>query len=229
MAVYNFREIETKWQKYWEENEVYKTSNLSQKPKYYILDMFPYPSGEGLHVGHPLGYIVSDIVSRYHRLKGFNVLHPMGFDSFGLPAEQYAIRTEQHPAITTATNISRYKEQLRALGFSYDWSREIRTSDPAYYKWTQWIFKLIYNSWYNNNSSQAEPVETLIEILEKGGNAAVNAACDSDTPSITAEEWKGYTEKEKASFLLKYRLAYLADTVVNWCPKLGKVLSNDEV
>ena len=229
MADYNFRELESKWQRYWEENDVYRTSNLSEKPKYYILDMFPYPSGAGLHVGHPLGYIASDIVARYKRLRGFNVLHPMGFDSFGLPAEQYAIQTGQHPAVTTETNINRYKEQLKALGLSYDWSREIRTGDPSFYKWTQWIFKLIYNSWYNNTSNQAEPIEALIEILEKEGNAAINAACDSDTPLITAKEWREYTEKEKEALLIKYRLTYLSDSTVNWCPALGTVLSNDEV
>jgi len=229
MVDYNFREIETKWQRYWEENEVYRTPNLSEKPKYYILDMFPYPSGAGLHVGHPLGYIASDIIARYKRLRGFNVLHPMGFDSFGLPAEQYAIQTGQHPAVTTAANINRYKEQLKSLGLSYDWTREIQTSDPSFYKWTQWIFQLIYNSWYNKASDRAEPIELLIEILEKEGNASIDAACDDDTPLITAEEWSDCTEKEQASFLLKYRLAYLSDTAVNWCPALGTVLSNDEV
>ncbi|GAB4239309.1 MAG: leucine--tRNA ligase [Ekhidna sp.] len=229
MAEYNFREIEQRSQKKWQEQEVYKVSNNSEKPKYYILDMFPYPSGAGLHVGHPLGYIASDIVSRYKRLKGFNVLHPMGFDSFGLPAEQYAIQTGQHPAVTTDQNIKRYKEQLRALGFSYDWSRELRTSDPSFYKWTQWIFKLIYNSWYNNATDKAEHIDTLITLLEKEGNKNIDAACDADTPVISAEDWNNYSEKEKQLFLLKYRLTYQAETTVNWCPALGTVLSNDEV
>ncbi|WP_462249971.1 leucine--tRNA ligase [Ekhidna sp.] len=229
MAEYNFKEVESKWQKQWEESNLYKVSNISDKPKYYVLDMFPYPSGAGLHVGHPLGYIASDIVSRYKRLKGFNVLHPMGFDSFGLPAEQYAIQTGQHPAITTDDNIARYKEQLKALGFSYDWSRELRTSDPSFYKWTQWIFKLIFNSWYNNNTDKAEPIETLIAKLNESGNQELNAACDEDTPAITAEEWNNYSEKEQQLLLLKYRLTYQAETTVNWCPALGTVLSNDEV
>lgn len=229
MAGYSFQEIEKKWQQYWDDQQIYKVTNSSDKPKYYILDMFPYPSGAGLHVGHPLGYIASDILARYKRLKGFNVLHPMGFDSFGLPAEQYAIQTGQHPAVTTKKNIDRYKEQLRALGFSYDWSREIQTSDPTYYKWTQWIFGLIYNSWYNSRSDKAEPIETLIAELSKEGNQMIQAACDEDTPTITAEEWNGYSDKEKHYFLLKYRLTYLAETTVNWCPALGTVLSNDEV
>ncbi|WP_425391338.1 leucine--tRNA ligase [Ekhidna sp.] len=229
MAEYNFRDIEKKWQAYWNEQKVYEVSNESDKPKYYIMDMFPYPSGAGLHVGHPLGYIASDIVARYKRLNGFNVLHPMGFDSFGLPAEQYAIQTGQHPAKTTEENINRYKEQLKALGFSYDWSRELRTSDPSFYKWTQWIFKLIYNSWYNNQTDKAEPIKSLIEILSKEGNASIDAACDADTPIITANEWNNYSEKEQQLFLLKYRLTYLAETTVNWCPALGTVLSNDEV
>lgn len=229
MADYPFQAIEKKWQKQWQEDKVYEVTDNPDKPKYFVLDMFPYPSGAGLHVGHPLGYIASDIVSRYKRLKGYNVLHPMGFDSFGLPAEQYAIQTGQHPAITTENNIARYKEQLRALGFSYDWSREIRTSDPSFYKWTQWIFKLIYQSWYNYGSDKAEPIETLIALLEKNGNHEINAACDEDTPAITSDEWLGFSQKEKENFLLKYRLAYLAETTVNWCPALGTVLSNDEV
>ncbi|MEQ9230416.1 MAG: DUF559 domain-containing protein, partial [Cyclobacteriaceae bacterium] len=229
MAEYNFQEIEQKWQQDWKDKELYKVPNQSDKPKYYILDMFPYPSGAGLHVGHPLGYIASDIVARYKRLKGFNVLHPQGYDSFGLPAEQYAIQTGQHPAITTETNIKRYREQLDSLGFSYDWSREVRTSDPSFYKWTQWIFKLIYNSWYNQESDKAEPIENLISVLEKEGNATIKAVCDDDTPVISADSWKGYSEKEKEQFLSKYRLTYLAETTVNWCPALGTVLSNDEV
>lgn len=229
MAEYNFQDIEKKWQQYWKDHKVYEVTNSSEKPKYYILDMFPYPSGAGLHVGHPLGYIASDIVGRYKRLKGFNVLHPMGFDSFGLPAEQYAIQTGQHPALTTEQNISRYKEQLEALGFSYDWSREVRTSDPSFYKWTQWIFKLIYNSWYNQASDKAEPIETLVEMLENDGNANVKAACDVDTPAITANDWNAWDENQRQQFLLNYRLTYQAETTVNWCPALGTVLSNDEV
>ncbi len=229
MAEYNFQEIEKKWQQRWEEYNIYQVQNKSSKPKYYILDMFPYPSGAGLHVGHPLGYIASDIVGRFKRLSGFNVLHPMGFDSFGLPAEQYAIQTGQHPAITTENNINRYKEQLRSLGFSYDWSRELRTSDPSFYKWTQWIFKLIYNSWYNQSSDKAETIERLVDILEKEGNKDILAACNEDTPIISADEWNSFSEKEKEDFLLKYRLTYLAETTVNWCPALGTVLSNDEV
>ena len=229
MAAYDFRAQEKKWQEYWEDNNSYKTEINEDLPKYYVLDMFPYPSGAGLHVGHPLGYIATDVVSRYKRLKGFNVLHPMGFDSFGLPAEQYAIQTGQHPAITTETNINRYKEQLRSLGFSYDWSREVRTSDPSFYQWTQWIFKLIYNSWYNKTTDKAEPIESLIAILDKDGNERVHAACDENTPRVSAEEWLGYSAEEKDSFLAKYRLTYLSETSVNWCPALGTVLSNDEV
>ncbi len=229
MMEYDFLLIEKKWQKYWEDKKTYQVSHHSSKPKYYILDMFPYPSGAGLHVGHPLGYIASDIVSRYKRLKGFNVLHPMGFDSFGLPAEQYAIQTGQHPAITTEKNIKRYKEQLRALGFSYDWSRELRTSDPSFYKWTQWIFKLIYASWYSQKEDKALPIESLIQILEKRGNKEIQAAATSGTPIITAADWNSYTKKEQEIFLLNYRLAYLAETTVNWCPKLGTVLANDEI
>lgn len=229
MAEYNFQEIEKKWQAYWSDQKIYKVPNQSDKPKYYILDMFPYPSGAGLHVGHPLGYIASDIVARYKRLNGYNVLHPMGFDSFGLPAEQYAIQTGQHPAVTTEQNITRYKEQLKALGFSYDWSREVRTSDPKFYKWTQWIFKLIYNSWYDNKEDKARHIDELVAILEKEGNQNIDAACDEDTPVISPDDWNSYSEKEKQLFLLKYRLTYQAETTVNWCPALGTVLSNDEV
>ncbi|MEP5105785.1 MAG: leucine--tRNA ligase [Ekhidna sp.] len=229
MAEYSFQEIERKWQQYWKDEKVYEVSNGSDKPKYYIMDMFPYPSGAGLHVGHPLGYIASDIVARFKRLNGYNVLHPMGFDSFGLPAEQYAIQTGQHPSITTDENIARYKEQLQALGFSYDWSRELRTSDPKFYKWTQWIFKLIYNSWYNTESDKAEHIDTLVAALATDGNADIKAACDEDTPTITADDWNGFSEKDKQLFLLKYRLTYQAETTVNWCPALGTVLSNDEV
>lgn len=229
MSEYSHREIEQKWQQYWQANETYKVSNNAEQPKFYVLDMFPYPSGAGLHVGHPLGYIASDIYSRYKRLKGFNVLHPMGFDSFGLPAEQYAIQTGQHPAITTEQNIARYIEQLRNLGLSYDWSREVRTSDPSYYKWTQWIFRELFNSWYNNDTDQAESIDTLTEQFSQSGNSSVNAPCDEDTPSFTAAEWNAWSEEEQYKMTLKYRLTYVADATVNWCAGLGSVLSNDEV
>ncbi|WKN43219.1 leucine--tRNA ligase [Tunicatimonas pelagia] len=229
MADYNFREIENKWQQHWRDNNIYQVSADPTRPKYYVLDMFPYPSGAGLHVGHPLGYIASDIVSRYKRLKGFNVLHPMGFDSFGLPAEQYAIQTGQHPAITTAQNIERYKEQLGNLGFSFDWSREVQTSSPDFYRWTQWIFMQLFQSWFNQKTNQAEPIESLITQFEQNGNTSVNAACDEDTLAFTAEEWSNSSEAEQQKMLLNYRLTYLADTVVNWCPGLGTVLANDEV
>ena len=226
---YNHQEIEAYWQDYWAEHQTFKAQNNSTKPKYYVLDMFPYPSGAGLHVGHPLGYISSDIVARYKRHKGFNVLHPQGYDSFGLPAEQYAIQTGQHPALTTAKNIARYREQLDKLGFSFDWSREVKTSDPAYYRHTQWIFAQLFNSWYNNETDKAEPIETLVALFEKGGNVGVSAPCDEDTPTFTAEQWKAFTEGEQQRILLKYRLTYLAETEVNWCPGLGTVLANDEV
>nr|WP_314677525.1 class I tRNA ligase family protein [uncultured Capnocytophaga sp.] len=226
---YNHKEIEAYWQAYWAEHQTFKSVNDYNKPKYYVLDMFPYPSGAGLHVGHPLGYIASDIVARYKRHKGFNVLHPQGYDSFGLPAEQYAIQTGQHPALTTAQNIARYREQLDKIGFSFDWSREVKTSDPAYYRHTQWIFIQLFNSWYNNETDKAEPIDTLIALFEKEGNAKVNAACDDDTPSFTAEEWKAFSEADKQRILLKYRLTYLAETEVNWCPALGTVLANDEI
>jgi leucyl-tRNA synthetase len=229
MSEYSHRELEKKWQEHWDSNGTFQVTNESGLPKYYVLDMFPYPSGAGLHVGHPLGYIASDIYSRYKRLKGFNVLHPMGFDSFGLPAEQYAIQTGQHPAITTEQNITRYIEQMKNLGFSYDWSREVRTSDPDYYKWTQWIFMELFGSWYNNDTQKAEPIELLVEVFEKEGNKSVNAPCDEDTPAFTAEEWNAWTEEEKYKITLKYRLTYVADATVNWCPGLGSVLSNDEV
>ncbi|WKN30711.1 leucine--tRNA ligase [Porifericola rhodea] len=229
MAEYDFRQIEKKWQKYWKENKIYKVEVDTSKPKYYVLDMFPYPSGAGLHVGHPLGYIASDIVSRYKRLKGYNVLHPMGFDAFGLPAEQYAIQTGQHPAITTEQNISRYKEQLDNIGFSFDWDKEVQTSNPNYYKWTQWIFLQLFHSWYNKATDKAEPIEELISLFEKEGNQNLEAACDEDTPSFTAEAWKAMSEDEQQHMLLKYRLTYVSDTVVNWCPELGTVLANDEV
>ncbi len=226
---YNHKEIEAYWQAYWAEHQSYKSVNDFSKPKYYVLDMFPYPSGAGLHVGHPLGYIASDIVARYKRHQGFNVLHPQGYDSFGLPAEQYAIQTGQHPALTTAQNIARYREQLDKIGFSFDWSREVKTSDPAYYRHTQWIFIQLFNSWYNRATDKAEPIETLVALFEKGGNAGVDAPCDDDTPTFTAEQWKAFSEAEKQRILLKYRLTYLAETEVNWCPALGTVLANDEV
>ena len=226
---YNHKEIEAYWQAYWAEHQSYKSVNDFSKPKYYVLDMFPYPSGAGLHVGHPLGYIASDIVARYKRHQGFNVLHPQGYDSFGLPAEQYAIQTGQHPALTTAQNIARYREQLDKIGFSFDWSREVKTSDPAYYCHTQWIFIQLFNSWYNRATDKAEPIETLVALFEKGGNAGVDAPCDDDTLTFTAEQWKAFSEAEKQRILLKYRLTYLAETEVNWCPALGTVLANDEV
>ena len=226
---YNHKEIEAYWQAYWAEHQTYKSVNDFSKPKYYVLDMFPYPSGAGLHVGHPLGYIASDIVARYKRHQGFNVLHPQGYDSFGLPAEQYAIQTGQHPALTTAQNIARYREQLDKIGFSFDWSREVKTSDPAYYRHTQWIFAQLFSSWYNRATDKAEPIETLVALFEKGGNVGVDAPCDDDTPTFTAEQWKGFSEAEKQRILLKYRLTYLAETEVNWCPALGTVLANDEV
>ena len=226
---YNHKEIEAFWQEYWAKHQTFKAQNDSDKPKYYVLDMFPYPSGAGLHVGHPLGYIASDIVARYKRHKGFNVLHPQGYDSFGLPAEQYAIQTGQHPALTTAQNIARYREQLDKIGFSFDWSREVKTSDPDYYRHTQWIFIQLFNSWYNNANDKAEPIETLIALFETEGNSKVNAACDDDTPTFTAAQWHAMTAESKQRHLLKYRLTYLAETEVNWCPALGTVLANDEI
>ncbi|UBM59689.1 leucine--tRNA ligase [Marinilongibacter aquaticus] len=229
MANYTHGEIEKKWQKYWDEHSTYAVDIDPEKPKYYILDMFPYPSGAGLHVGHPLGYIASDIFARYKKLKGFNVLHPMGFDSFGLPAEQYAIQTGQHPAITTKKNIETYIGQLKNIGFGYDWSREIRTSDPAYYKWTQWIFMQLFNSWYNLESNKAEDIETLKSKFEAGGSAAAKAVCAEDLPEFTAEEWKAMSEEEQYETTLAYRMTYLSESVVNFCPALGMVLSNDEV
>ena len=225
---YKFSEIEGKWQQFWAQNGTFKAENSSNKPKYYVLDMFPYPSGAGLHVGHPLGYIASDIFARYKRLTGFNVLHPMGYDSFGLPAEQYAIQTGQHPAITTTNNINRYREQLDRIGFSFDWSREIKTSDPSYYRWTQWIFQQLFNSWYNTANQKAEPIENLIALFSQQGNASVKAAC-AETPEFTALQWNEFTTKEQQKILLNYRIAYLADSWVNWCPALGTVLANDEV
>ena len=226
---YNFRKIEADWQKYWAENETFKASNNSEKPKFYVLDMFPYPSGAGLHVGHPLGYIASDIYARYKRHKGFNVMHPQGYDSFGLPAEQYAIQTGQHPAITTEANIKTYRRQLDKIGFSFDWSREVRTSDPNYYKWTQWVFIQLFNSWYNNESDKAEDISTLIAAFEAEGNTNVNAVCDEDVRSFSAEEWNAFSSEEQQEILLQFRLTYLSETEVNWCPALGTVLANDEI
>lgn len=211
------------------ENQTFKAENNSEKPKYYVLDMFPYPSGAGLHVGHPLGYIASDIYARYKRHQGFNVLHPQGYDSFGLPAEQYAIQTGQHPAITTAENIKTYRRQLDQIGFSFDWSREVRTSDPSYYKWTQWIFIQLFNSWYNNDSDKAEDISELENIFASEGNKKVNAVCDENVEYFTAEDWSGFDAKKKQQILLQYRLTYLAETEVNWCPALGTVLANDEI
>ncbi len=225
---YKFREIETKWRNFWADNQTFKTPDTSDKPKYYVLDMFPYPSGAGLHVGHPLGYIASDIYARYKRLKGFNVLHPMGYDSFGLPAEQYAIQTGQHPAVTTEENILRYRDQLDNVGFSYDWSREVRTSSPEYYKWTQWIFMQLFDCYYDNTKDKAERISSLVEVFEKEGNKSINACSDCEV-AFTAEEWNSYDSKQKEDVLQTYRLAFLADSWVNWCPKLGTVLANDEI
>ena len=225
---YNFKEVEKKWQSYWKEHKTYQVDTDPSKPKYYVLDMFPYPSGAGLHVGHPLGYIASDIYSRYKRLKGFNVLHPMGYDAYGLPAEQYAIQTGQHPAITTDKNIARYREQLDKIGFSFDWNREIRTCDPHYYKWTQWAFIQMFNSFYCNDEQKAMPIAELVKAFENTGTEGLNVACGENL-QFTAEEWKTKTEKEQQEILLNYRLAYLAETMVNWCPQLGTVLANDEV
>ena len=225
---YNYREIEAKWQKIWKEKQIYKTEIDESKPKYYVLDMFPYPSGAGLHVGHPLGYIASDIYSRYKRQKGFNVLHPMGYDAFGLPAEQYAIQTGQHPAITTEKNVNRYREQLDKIGFSYDWDREFRTCDPDYYKWTQWTFIQLFHSYYDKDADKAMPISALVDRFNADGTSGVNAAC-SEEMNFSAEEWKNMSEKEQQTTLMNYRLAYLADTWVNWCAGLGTVLANDEV
>ena len=225
---YNFKEIERKWQSYWAANHTFKAEIDNAKPKYYVLDMFPYPSGAGLHVGHPLGYIASDIYSRYKRLCGFNVLHPMGYDAFGLPAEQYAIQTGQHPAVTTEKNIARYREQMDRIGFSYDWSREVRTCDPGYYKWTQWAFLQMFGSWYDNVQQKARPIAELEAAFAEGGSAAVDAAC-GDVAPFTAQEWAGFTDRQKADVLMQYRIAYQGETAVNWCPALGTVLANDEV
>ena len=226
---YNFLEIEKKWQAYWAENKTFQAQNNSDKPKYYVLDMFPYPSGAGLHVGHPLGYIASDIYARYKRHKGFNVLHPQGYDSFGLPAEQYAIQTGQHPELTTATNINRYREQLDRIGFSFDWSREVRTSNPDFYRWTQWIFLQLFHSYYDQAEDKAKPISDLVKLFEKEGNTHVKAECAPDTAIFTADEWNAFTEEEQQFILLDYRLTYISETEVNWCAELGTVLANDEI
>lgn len=225
---YNFNEIEPKWRKYWSANKTYKTEIDHTRPKFYVLDMFPYPSGAGLHVGHPLGYIASDIYARYKRLRGYNVLHPMGYDAFGLPAEQYAIQTGTHPAITTEKNIERYREQLDRIGFSFDWDREVRTSDPDYYKWTQWTFIQLFHSWYNKQTQKAEKIDDLVKIFETSGNGSLQASA-SEVQLFSNAEWLTFNEKQQQEILMKYRLAYLADTMVNWCPALGTVLANDEV
>ena len=225
---YNFREIEKKWQQRWVEEKTYQVTEDESKQKFYVLNMFPYPSGAGLHVGHPLGYIASDIYARYKRLRGFNVLNPMGYDAYGLPAEQYAIQTGQHPAITTKANIDRYREQLDKIGFSFDWSREIRTCEPEYYHWTQWAFQKMFNSYYCNDEQQARPIQELIDAFAIYGNEGLNAAC-SEEISFTAEEWKAKSEKEQQEILMNYRIAYLGETMVNWCQALGTVLANDEV
>ncbi|MCC8425693.1 leucine--tRNA ligase [Mucilaginibacter sp. UR6-11] len=226
---YQFKDIEQKWQQFWADNQTFKAEDKTDKPKYYVLDMFPYPSGAGLHVGHPLGYIASDIFARYKRLKGFNVLHPMGYDSFGLPAEQYAIQTGQHPAVTTEANIATYRRQLDQIGFSFDWSREVRTSSPDYYKWTQWIFMQLFNNWYNKDADKAQSIAKLVEHFEKNGSAGVNAVADEEISSFTADEWEAKSPNEQQQELLKYRLTYLRESTVNWCPALGTVLANDEV
>ena len=227
--MYNFTEIEAKWQKYWSANKTFHATNSSDKPKYYVLDMFPYPSGAGLHVGHPLGYIASDIYARYKRHKGFNVLHPQGYDSFGLPAEQYAIQTGQHPAVTTEANIKTYRRQLDQMGFSFDWSREVRTSSPEYYKWTQWIFIQLFNSWYNKSTDKATPISALIKMFSEDGNANIEAVRDDSVFVFTAQDWNSFSLQKQQQILLQYRLTYLAETEVNWCPELGTVLANDEI
>lgn len=229
MADYDFKTIESTWQQYWAEHETFRTQKDTNKPKYYVLDMFPYPSGAGLHVGHPLGYIASDVVARHKRSQGYNVLHPMGFDAFGLPAEQYALQTGQHPAKTTAENSARYREQLQRIGLSFDWDRTVSTSDPAYYRWTQWIFLQLFQSWYDTALGKAKPITELVVHLKQKGNADLQAACDEDTPTITAKQWQQMPEQEKQALLLKYRLAFLEATMVNWCPDLGTVLANEEV
>ena len=225
---YNYKEIEKKWQQYWRDHHTYKCDIDNNRPKFYVLDMFPYPSGAGLHVGHPLGYIASDIYARYKRLKGFNVLHPMGYDAYGLPAEQYAIQTGQHPEITTNQNIARYREQLDKIGFCYDWDREVRTCDPAYYKWTQWAFLQMFKSYYNTELEKARPITELVAHFEKHGTEGCNAHTNC-TDEFTADEWNAMSQVQKNDVLMNYRIAYLGNTMVNWCPKLGTVLANDEV
>ena len=225
---YNFREIERKWQQYWVEHNTYKVTEDETRQKFYVLNMFPYPSGAGLHVGHPLGYIASDIYARYKRQRGFNVLNPMGYDSYGLPAEQYAIQTGQHPEVTTFANIDRYREQLDKLGFSFDWNREIRTCDPAYYKWTQWAFQKMFNSYFCNACQKAQPIEQLVQHFNECGTEGMDVA-EGETLHFSAEEWKKMSEKEQSNVLMNYRIAFLGETMVNWCPKLGTVLANDEV
>ena len=225
---YRFSDIESRWKKFWEENKVYKVSNTSDKPKYYVLDMFPYPSGAGLHVGHPLGYIASDIYARYKRLKGFNVLHPMGYDAFGLPAEQYAIQTGVQPAISTAQNIARYRGQLDNLGFSFDWDREVQTSNPSYYKWTQWIFLQLFSHYYDTKANMAKPVSELENHFSTHGSSHLNAV-HSDIEHFSAEEWNAKSKGEKENMLMNFRLAFRKVTYVNWCEALGTVLANDEV
>lgn len=240
MSKYHFNEIEAKWQKYWAENGTFHASNETDKPKYYVLDMFPYPSGAGLHVGHPLGYIASDIYARYKRHQGFNVLHPQGYDSFGLPAEQYAIQTGQHPAQTTKVNIEGgidnqgniipgYRKQLDRIGFSFDWSREVRTSSPDYYKWTQWIFIQLFESWYCKTHERAFPISELVKLFAEEGNKNVNSECGYEVTEFTSDQWNEYSEEKQETILLKYRLTYLAETEVNWCAQLGTVLANDEI
>ena len=225
---YNHKEIESRVAQYWKDRNIYHVEIDRSKPKYYVLDMFPYPSGAGLHVGHPLGYIASDIVARHKRLQGFNVLHPMGYDAYGLPAEQYAIQTGQHPEVTTRINTARYRSQLDKIGFSFDWDREIRTCDPEFYRWTQWAFLKMFASYYDKTADRAMPIEKLIEKFESEGADSVNAACNKEL-HFTADEWKAMSDKEKSDTLMNYRLAYQANTMVNWCPKLGTVLANDEV
>lgn len=225
---YNFSEIERKWQEFWAENRTFQVREDESRPKFYVLDMFPYPSGAGLHVGHPLGYIASDIYSRYKRLCGYNVLHPMGFDAFGLPAEQYAIQTGRHPARTTEENIARYKQQLNRIGFSFDWSREVRTCDPAYYKWTQWAFLKMFGSWYDNTAQKARPIEELEAHFAVSGSEGVDAACSREL-HFTAADWNSMNDRRRSEVLMNYRIAYLGETSVNWCPQLGTVLANDEV
>ena len=225
---YNFNDIEKKWQKKWVDNKTYKVVEDADKKKFYVLNMFPYPSGAGLHVGHPLGYIASDIYARYKRLQGFNVLNPMGYDAYGLPAEQYAIQTGQHPAITTEKNIARYREQLDKIGFCFDWDREVRTCDPKYYRWTQWAFQYMFKSYFDNNLQKAQPIEKLIKHFEQKGTEGLNIA-QSEERSFTAAEWNAMNEQEQQQLLMNYRIAYLGETMVNWCPELGTVLANDEV